>query len=182
MKILQDNFNLTRFGITVRCVQVSDADFIYRLRSDKYLTRHIHSFDGTLEDQIQWIKGYKEREHQGKEFYFIYEKNGTPFGVNRIYSIYGNYGTTGSWICIPGSSPIDVLATSIILYDLCFDEIQLEKVFYDTRKDNNSALKVNRALGGVLLYEKGEDLFFELLPENYHAVRERLLRIWRIKY
>jgi len=181
MKTLQDNFCLLRFGIITRLVQVSDAEFIYRLRSDKYLTRHIHPFDGTLEDQIQWINGYKEREQQGKEFYFIYEKKGKPFGVNRIYSIEDNHGTTGSWICIPGSSPIDVLATSIILYDLCFDELQFEKVFYDTRKDNTSALKVNRALGGVYLYEKNEDLYFELLPENYHSVRDRLLKTWRIK-
>lgn len=181
MELLNKDFSLLKFGIHVRLVTEDDAPFIFRLRSDKVLTQHIHGFDGTFEEQKEWLRGYKERETKGEEYYFIYEKNGVPFGVNRIYSINNDEGTTGSWICIPGTSPIDVLATSIILYDIVFDVIKLRKALYDTRKDNSSALKVNRALGGEFLYETELDYYFELLPEKYHSVRDRLIRIWHIK-
>lgn len=181
MELLNKDFNLSKFGIQVRLVSEDDSPFIYRLRSDKILTQHIHSFDGTQEEQLEWLKDYKKREAKGEEYYFIYEKNQVPFGVNRIYSINDNEGTTGSWICIPGTSPIDVLATCIILYDIVFDVIKLKKALFDTRKDNSSALKVNRALGGDFLYETELDYYFELLPEKYNSVRGKLIRFWHIK-
>lgn len=181
MEMLNKDFNLSKFGIQVRLVTEDDAPFIYTLRSDKILTKHIHSFDGTFEDQKEWIRKYKEREVNGEEYYFIYEINHVPFGVNRIYSIKNEEGTTGSWICLPGTSPIYILATSIILYDIVFDVIKLNKALYDTRKDNSSALKVNRALGGEYLYETDLDFYFELLPEKYHSVRDKLVRLWHLK-
>lgn len=181
MKLLNEDFTMLKYGLNVRLVSKADVDFIFQIRSDKYLTRHIHSFEGTIGEQKIWIDCYKKREREGSEYYFIYEKNGKPFGVNRVYNINNGEGTTGSWICIPGTNPIDTLATCIILYDIIFDTIDLKKVLFDTRKDNSSALKVNRALGGECIYETELDYYFELSPQKYHSVRDRLLKIWHIK-
>lgn len=180
MNKLPQGFNQAFFGINVRLVSENDTEFIYRLRSDKVLTQHIHGFDGTIDDQREWLKKYKEREEKGSEYYFIYSIGKRPFGVNRIYNIVNNEGTTGSWICIPGTNPIFVLATSIILYDIAFDLIGFDRIFYDTRKDNSRALKVNTAIGGKLLYETDLDYYFELFSNDYHKVRELLLKKWHI--
>ena len=181
MEKLSDSFALSKYGIEVRLVEENDVGFIYNLRSDKFLTRHIHGFNGTVEDQLNWLKSYKEREKAGKEYYFIYLKEGKPFGVNRIYGINGTEGTTGSWICLPGTNPIDTLATIIILYDIVFDLLKVKRVLFDTRKDNHSALKVNKLLGGEYLYETEQDYYFELLPEKYFLLRDHLIKFWHIK-
>lgn len=180
MNKLQRGFCQSYFGINVRLVSEDDSEFIYRLRSDKVLTQHIHGFDGTIDDQREWLKKYKEREENSLEYYFIYSIGNKPFGVNRIYNIVGDEGTTGSWICVPGTNPIHVLATSIILYDIAFDIIGFKRVFYDTRKDNSSALKVNKSIGGKFLYETELDYFYELFPNDYHEVRDLLIKRWHI--
>ena len=180
MNKLPEDFEYHKYGIDVRLVTKEDSEFVCMLRSNKELTRYIHSFNGTLRDQQLWLNGYKEREKRGEDYYFIYSSNGYNFGVNRVYNIKEDEGTTGSWICVPGSNPIQVLSTAIILYDICFDVLCLRRVFYDTRKENNSALKVNRLLGGDLLYETDMDYHFALLPEKYFSVRERLLKNWHI--
>ena len=181
MMSLPSYFSYHKHGIDVRFVGEDDAEFILSLRTNPELNRFIHATSSDIENQRQWIRDYKKREMDGVEYYFIYSKDGPPFCVNRIYGINGDEGTTGSWICALKTNPVDVLTTSIVLYYIVFDEIKLRRVLFDTRKDNLSALKVNRALGGVCIDETDKDYFFQLIPSKYHAVRNDLIRVWHIK-
>ena len=101
--ILSDDFQLKKYGIEVRLVNEDDTQFILSLRADKWLTRFIHQTDDDEQKQREWIRKYKEREKAGKEYYFIYSKDGVPFGLNRIYSIHNGSFTSGSWLCVPGT-------------------------------------------------------------------------------
>ena len=102
---LRSDFKLESLGLSVRLVDESDVDYILSLRTNKHLTRFIHHTDNDREKQIEWIRNYKERETEGREYYFIYFLNEKPVGLNRIYNIFEYYGTIGSWICNPGNEP-----------------------------------------------------------------------------
>ena len=75
MIILPEDYTIEKYGIKARFVGVNDVDFVLSLRSDKELTRFIHQTDNNRDLQIKWIEGYKEREREGKEYYFIFSKN-----------------------------------------------------------------------------------------------------------
>ena len=66
---------MNKYGIDVRFVEESDAEFILSLRTDPKLSRYLHATDNDVEKQRQWIRKYKEREAHGKEYYFMYIKN-----------------------------------------------------------------------------------------------------------
>jgi len=181
MKKLSSNFYFKKYGFTVRLVNEADARFIIELRTRPEVGDFLHSTSNNIDGQKDWIRNYKKREQIGSEYYFVYEKNGIPFGVNRVYNISNGEGTTGSWICAKNTNPIDTLATVVLLYDIVFNEIKLTKAFFNSNKNNNSALKVNHAIGGDYLYESDTDVFFELRPEKYNSIHDRLLRRWHLK-
>ena len=79
-------FKMNKYGIDVRFVEESDAEFILSLRTDPKLSRYLHATDNDVEKQRQWIRKYKEREAHGKEYYFMYIKNENKLGVSRIYN------------------------------------------------------------------------------------------------
>ncbi len=59
-------FKMNKYGIDVRFVEESDAEFILSLRTDPKLSRYLHATDNDVEKQRQWIRKYKEREAHGK--------------------------------------------------------------------------------------------------------------------
>ena len=88
MKNLPEDFKLNSLGLSVRLVNEKDVDYILSLRTNKHLTRFIHQTDDDREKQMEWIRNYKKRESEGREYYFIYLIGDKPVGVNRIYNIF----------------------------------------------------------------------------------------------
>ena len=43
-------------------VEINDAEFIYSLRIDSRLNKHISTINGTVIEQAKWIEDYKKRE------------------------------------------------------------------------------------------------------------------------
>ena len=181
MEKLSPSFYLDKYGITARFVEKTDAPFIISLRTDENLSQHLHSTSDSLEKQIEWIVKYKEREQTGQEYYFIYEKDGKAIGLNRLYDIINNTGVTGSAICPRTNSPIDTLATIILLYDIVFEIIGLDYVTFATDNDNAHALRVNYALGAKVISEDSKEKIFKLEKEGFLEIRKKLIRIWRLK-
>lgn len=181
MQLLKSDFSYNEFGINTRLVTEQDAKFIHSLRTNEEKTRFLHKVDDSIEKQIEWIRSYKKRENLGEEYYFVFEKNRTPIAVSRVYSIIDNHATTGSWISAPGTNPIDTLATAIILYDICFEVIQYEKVFFSVDKDNISAHRVNVALNSEVLEENDVERHYVLYSNSFKSVRNLLIKRWHIK-
>lgn len=181
MNKLSIPFNLGRYGISARLVEPADAQYIISLRTNEDLSQHLHSTSDDLEQQIEWIKQYKKREQLGQEYYFLYEKDGNPIGLNRLYDISNNTGVTGSAICPKTNSPIDTLATIVLLYDIVFEEIGLDYVSFATDNDNVHALRVNNALGAVVISGNEKEKIFKLENDVYNEIRKKLIRIWRLK-
>lgn len=178
---LPTDFHLTKYGIEVRLVQESDAPFIISLRTDERLSRYLNPTDNDEEKQKVWIRNYKLREAEGKEFYFIFSKSGKPFGLNRIYNVEDQTCTTGSWICKIGT-PVEVaIPTVIITRDIMFDILGFKKDYFEVRKDNIKVLRFHQILESVKIGETEVDILFKVTPESHSKGKNKILKLLNIE-
>lgn len=176
MKLPKD-FEIEMYGLYARLVNEGDVDFILKLRTNKDLTKHIHSIDQSREAQIEWIKEYKKREEDGRDYYFIFYKDGHPVALDRIYNINSIYATPGSWIVDPDYSSHEiVLSTSLMIGYIIYEVLGIELVIYDVRKTNTKVLKYHKLTGAKLFTESDIDYFFYRNRKIYEEYKEKFLK------
>ena len=56
-----------KYGIQLKPVEESDADFIIELRTNNQKSRFISATNPDVTQQKEWIKNYKQRENEQKE-------------------------------------------------------------------------------------------------------------------
>lgn len=178
---LRNDFKFEGLGLEVRLVDERDVDYILSLRTNKHLTRFIHQTDNDWDKQLEWIRHYKKREHDGREYYFIYFLDGKPVGLNRIYNIFEYYGTIGSWICSPDNETETSLATYILMFDLMFDHIKLDITIFDVRKVNRHVWKLHKMLGAQSVGESDIDYYFTLNKETYYKNRNNFINLFNLE-
>lgn len=178
MKKLSEDFKLIRYGIEARLATLSDADFILSIRTDAHHTRFIHQTDNDLNKQIDWMRQYKTREDEGREYYFIYSKEGVPFGMSRVYNIFEYYGTSGSWLCKPNNDPKDSLATYLMMHDIMFGDIGLDLLIFDVRKENKKVWRMHESFGALMIGESDIDYYFSMFKEAYFQKKEKYLYLF----
>ena len=66
-----DHSRLEGVRLALRLAQPSDAAYIYGLRIDPSYNRYLSEVTGTLQDQEDWLRRYKEREASGSEYYYV---------------------------------------------------------------------------------------------------------------
>ena len=186
--ILSPDFKLHRYGLDVRFVDLQDAEFILRLRTDPMKRRYIGKTDDTLDAQIHWIRNYKLRQGQGTDYYFMYSFHDRPAGVNRIYEIKDDHFIHGSWVFGNDVPPFCSLAAAIIAREIAFDSLGLE-VEEDTsgiHENNINVLEVSRMLGveftGERKCEGGRFLTGRLTKDDFEKNKSNILRIIPQKY
>ena len=168
MNTLPKDFQIRKYGLFCRLVDVDDVDFILKLRTNKKLSKNIHQTDDDRQAQIDWIKQYKQREAEGREYYFIFYKNDTPVALERVYNINSIYATPGSWIIDPDYSSTDiVLATSFILGYIIYDLLGIELSIFDVRKANKQVVKFHKMVGAKIFVESDIDYFFYKTRQIY---------------
>lgn len=172
----KSDFLISRYGLDVRLVNVYDANFIYSLRSDKELTKYISQVNGTLEDQIDWIKKYKVREKQGKEYYFIFLFKGVPQGLARIYDIESDHFTQGSWLFKRDSVDGSSILGNIISCELGFELSGIKYMLTDARKGNNTH-KYVRAYHPEILEETELDIFYRISKDNHEKYKTKFVKL-----
>ena len=179
--ILLKDYHGERYGLTYRFVNEGDAEFIYRLRSDSTLSKYIHDIHGGVEQQVEWIRNYKQREANGEEYYFIFFKESNPVGVFRLYAFHDTTYTGGSWVMAPNSPVEVVLAVPLIMRELAFEELGMtfEDNYDATHVDNKKVIKFN-AMFGCKIYKhfmdvKGEYVATSLTKEDFEERKPRLV-------
>lgn len=181
MEKLSEDFSHKALGLEVRLVKEKDVDYILSLRTNKQLTKFIHQTDNDREKQIEWIRNYKKREQEGREYYFIYFHDGKPVGLNRIYNIFEYYGTIGSWICNPENETEVSLATYILMFDILFEHIKLNITLFDVRKVNKHVWKLHKMLGALSVGESDIDYYFTLNKNTYKSNRVNIINLLNLK-
>lgn len=143
-------------------VEEEDAEFILKLRRNPELNEYISDTDTNLEKQKEWIKSYKKKEKESKEFYFIVKKRNelTPCGTVRIYNINGGIATWGSFILSkerPNGASYEVVLETI---KFAFEKLNLKKILLDVRKENRKAIYVYEKMGFIKYKEDLENYYY----------------------
>ena len=179
-KTLPSDFTIERYGIQVRLVNESDAEFIVELRTDNKRAAYISSTNSDVQNQIDWIREYKERESVGEEFYFHITCEGKAAGVIRLYHIHDKEFEVGSIVMMLGTSAACVLATTIIAKEVAFEMLELEIEKSEVYVNNKQVVKFQKSWGktlvGTRLDEVGENLIFRLTKEDYLKVKPKKIR------
>lgn len=183
MRLLDKEYTYDRYGLHARLVQESDAQFIFRLRSDSNKSKYLHDIEGGVDNQIEWIRNYKNREEDGTDYYFIFFRGDIPVGLMRIYSIHDKIFTGGSWIMAPEATMEEVIACPIILREIAFEVLNMEvEDDYDGCHINNKKVIKYNQMCGMRIYkhfheEKGEFVAMFMTKQDFERNRPHLLKI-----
>ncbi len=179
---LSNYLSFKHYNLEVRLVEQVDCEYILNLRSNPKLGKYLSSTPNDIEKQIQWIKNYKIREKQEKDYYFIYLHEGNKIGVNRIYNINGKTATSGSWICSPNLSFEIPLLTVVIIREIFFEILELEIDLFDTRKNNYKVIKMHKLLGAHKIHENDLDVYHYLTKNDFLENKKKFLNYIGINY
>jgi len=184
---LPSNFELDRYGLHVRLVREEDAAFIVKLRTNEHNSRYIHDTVADVEQQKEWLQVYKYREAEGKEYYFIFEINGEPQGVYRIYNRHADWCVTGSWVFKQDAERNSALKAMIITHEIVFEDLGHDYV-HDVdgiNENNRGVINAMKSIGGKFwgerVEEKGKYMQFDLRKEDFYNNRPTILRFVGIK-
>jgi hypothetical protein len=101
-------------NLTLRLVEVSDADFILSLRLDSAKKRYVSSTSSILEHQQAWIK--KSLTKENEVFFIILDSSDVRIGCLRMYGADSKSYRWGSWLMIDGLNPLFAIEAIAILY------------------------------------------------------------------
>jgi len=171
--------------INLRTVDVSDADFIFNLRSSEVKSKYLTPISGNLQDQIKWILAYKEREIAEKEFYFVIEtKEKKNLGLVRMYDFIDSaeqQGSAlsfswGSWIILSEAPKTTAIESAMQIYNFGFNERKFQKSHFSVRKENINVVNFHLRFGAQIIKESSIDLFFIFTRDNYISLLPKYSR------
>lgn len=176
MKNLPLDFTLDRYGLQVRLVEESDAEFIVSLRTDPRLSKHIHATSPDVEQQKQWIRNYKLREAQGLDYYFLFSINGQPQGLARIYDITEDTFTQGSWIFSPDAALGAAVLGNIISSEIGFEFLKKKIEYSDARRENNTHRYVKTFHPEIIKTDE-LSIYYKILPEGFNQGKKKYITL-----
>jgi acetyltransferase-like isoleucine patch superfamily enzyme/RimJ/RimL family protein N-acetyltransferase len=159
---------IEKYGIVLRTVEVEDAGFILKLRTDVKLSQYISYTEPNIDNQIKWIQNYKSREAAGLEYYYIAEdKAGNKYGTIRIYNFDDKSFEIGSWLFIADSPLGMAIKAQFIGFETGFNLLNAEYCRLEVRRKNEQVI---RYMKGFTTFDVNEDdlnYYYKLTKENY---------------
>ena len=172
-----------QFGLYFRLVELEDAEFILSLRNNKKLSKYIHQTSGNIEDQIAWLKEYKIREKNGKDFYIIClkEDKKTKLGLVRIYDIKDDNCEIGSWVFKQDSGTHAAILGDLFAKTIAFETLKFRFCRASTMKENTNVMRYSKSFNPIFVDEDELSLYYEFYYDNFKVQRDKLLRILNVK-
>ena len=160
--------------VYLREVSVNDADFIFRLRSDKNKSKYLSEISNQLIDQINFIENYKKSI---VDYYFIIsDHNSNNLGTVRIYDIKDDSFCWGSWIIVDGTASTVGIESALLIYDFAFYSLHFKKSHFDVRKSNLSVINFHKRFGAKIISEDNENFYFSYSLEDYKIAINKFLK------
>mgnify|MGYP000293499629 CR=1 FL=1 len=158
-------------NIYLRLIQETDVDFLLSLRLNQNLNTYLNQVSNDKEQQLSWLRNYKQREQNGTDYYFvIVDKQLGDIGLVRIYDIdYANRSFTwGSWVIREENRPkYAAIESALLLYEFAFNELNLILAKFDVRNDNVGVIKFHNRFGADYLFQNELNNYFELSKTKY---------------
>ena len=164
-------------NINMRTVTTEDAEFIYNMRQNQNKTKYLSKVTGTVESQKEWIKNYKQREEEKKEFYFVIEsKDKRKLGLVRMYDFQDNSFCWGSWLIKEDAPITTAIESALQIYEFGFYSLGFEKSHFDVRKGNDKVIAFHQRFGAKIVDEDELDYFFNFEKSDYEITKEKYKR------
>ncbi|GGK78171.1 GNAT family N-acetyltransferase [Rufibacter glacialis] len=161
-------------NFTMRLVEEEDSEFIVQLRDNKYLS----GTSPDVEEQKAWVRSYKEREAERREYYFIAEDlKGKRLGLARIYNFKGESFELGSWVFMKGIDESIPVLVDIAVRDFAYDRLGFRVCRFTVSKENKAVLRYHRMYKPELVREDEENYYFELELSAYKNSKRKILNI-----
>lgn len=182
MSISPDIEIFERYGMTLRRLAEADIEMLRNWRNAPGISCRMTTQQYiTPAAQKAWFDSIKDRDDA---YYFITCHKGIPGGYACIKNIDWDKrcGEPGGFSYITdgegcASLPY-VFYGALAMYDLFFEELQLNSTYIHVLSDNRSALRFNRSLGYVHVPDKDKDgvKYFTLTKADYFIARDALLK------
>lgn len=138
------NNKLVGKTVTLRCAEITDAEFILSLRNDIEISKYLPKLEISVAQQREWINAQRNNPH---DFYFIIEdiNDQTQLGTISIYDLAGSEAESGRFASL--GDPIQNVESGLILYDFAFYQLNLTCIKSWVFKENSGVLIYNRKFG-----------------------------------
>ena len=164
-------------NINLRTVEVEDAEFIFEMRQNQDKTKYLSKITGTVESQKEWIKNYKQREYEQKEFYFVIESNNSQkLGLVRMYDFQNESFCWGSWLIKEDAPKSTAIESALQIYEFGFYNLDFSKSHFDVRKGNDKVVAFHQRFGAKIVDENDLDYFFNFEKSDYEVTKEKYRR------
>lgn len=174
MKTLPPNYSIENYGMQIRLVEETDADFIVELRTNEKLARYINATSVDISTQKEWIRAYKNRECEGMDYYFIYYYHDEPIGLNRLYDITEDTFVGGSFVFKSGVPfELPILAT-LNSFDIAFNVLDKKTAFGDIRKGNKKVIRFHNILEVEFTSNDDDNLYYKYSKEVFNKKKNQL--------
>lgn len=178
MNTLPENFNLNRYGLHVRFVDETDAEFILKLRTDSIKSRFIGATTPDLNKQLDWTRYYKCRERLGEDFYFMFETyGGNRLGVTRVYNVCDRSFDTGSWLFSPDAPVGASILAYVIAREIAFDLFPDKVNEFDVMKANETVWKFDQTFEPTLIAETEDSYRFRNTREEFERNKQKYIKM-----
>lgn len=180
-----NNYYLETESRRYRPVQLSDAEFIVKLRTQPHAQRVLHSTSSDIDKQRDWIRQYLQRNN---DYYWIIENlDGEPIGTTSLYNYNAemNQIESGRWVQIPDSGT-GSLSGHVLFKDFAYNVLRVNRVVCDTAIINKQVIKYHQFLGERIFDRKLDDVeingkkievvWFEETAEMWLKNRKKLLK------
>jgi len=165
-------------NLLLRLIQLSDAKYAYDLRTNPLYNQNLSKVTGSVEDQRQWLKGYKAREAKLQELYYVIERmDRIPCGLVRLYDITDDAFTWGSWVLDENKPRKAALESALLSFELGFNIIDKAEAFIEVRLENERAISFYRRFGMTQMKKDLKSIYFKYTREHFNENYEAYMSI-----
>jgi RimJ/RimL family protein N-acetyltransferase len=158
MPVIRKAQRLVGNHLILRNADVSDAEFIVRLRTDPQKRRYISPTSAEIAPQLAWLTQYAGTPNDA---YFIAEDtSGDKIGTIRIYAPVEDSFCFGSWVMKDGALISHAVESLLMVYHYALDELGFNRSYFAVRKDNRSVWRFMERFGGARTRETDIDYWY----------------------
>jgi RimJ/RimL family protein N-acetyltransferase len=134
------------FGYSLEPIRLTDAEFVWSLRSDPERTSYLNAVAGGVSGQERFLREYLKTPN---DYYFVLRSrsSGQPEGLAGIYDLdfERSSGSWGRWILVPGS--LAASESVWLTYRVVFDHLKLTEIRCQTLIENGKVIAFHDACG-----------------------------------
>lgn len=144
-------FDKVIYGLTVslRSISEDDAEATFLMRSDDEKARHIHKANGTIEDQLEFIRAQRRRE--GDYLFVIEDLDGKPIGMKGVYDYDPIAKTVETGRFMNFGTQIQGVEALYLSFVFAFECLGVERILMSALEPNTNMLGMQEKFGVVTI-------------------------------